>query len=131
MSSAGVPVDVEGWKEHARKTEADAARLKDELNARAPEHPDSKEWNFGSPQQVRKAAKLLGVDLPLTRDETLALYSNDNNFVAALRDYRKASKLAKYLRDRMVGEWLLPGRTHLRLLAPATGSHRQDGLRPP
>jgi DNA polymerase I len=30
----------------------------------------------------------------------------------------------------MVGEWLLSGRTHLRLLAPATGSDRQDGLRP-
>jgi DNA polymerase I-like protein with 3'-5' exonuclease and polymerase domains len=94
MSGAGVPIDADGWREHARKTEADTARLKDKLNALAPEHPDSKDWNFGSPQQVRKVAKLLGVDLPDTRDETLALYSNDNNFVAALRDYRKASKLA-------------------------------------
>jgi DNA polymerase-1 len=94
MSSAGVPIDADGWREHARKTEADATRLEEELNALAPEHPDSKEWNFGSPQQVRKAAKLVGVDLPDTKDETLALYSNDNNFVAALRDYRKASKLA-------------------------------------
>jgi DNA polymerase I len=80
--------------EHASKTEACAARLKEELNALAPEHPDGKAWNFGSPQQVRKAAKQLGIDLPDTRDETLALYANDNNFIAALRDYRKASKLA-------------------------------------
>src|SRR5215204_1263633 len=40
MSSTGVPIDADGWREHARKTEADAARLKDELNALAPEHPD-------------------------------------------------------------------------------------------
>ena len=94
MSSAGVPIDADGWREHARKTEVDAARLQDELNALAPEHPDGKAWNFGSPQQVRKAAKLLGVDLPDTRDETLALYAEEHKFIATLRDYRKAAKLA-------------------------------------
>ena len=81
MSSAGVPVDAEGWIEHARKTQADTARLGDELEALAPEHPDGKAWNFGSHQQVRKAAKLLGVDLPNTRDETLALYANEHEFI--------------------------------------------------
>jgi len=94
MSGAGVPIDADGWRKHARKTEADAARLKDELKALAPEHPDGREWNFGSHQQVRKAAKLLGVDLPNTRDETLALYAKEHKFVATLRLYRKASKLA-------------------------------------
>src|SRR5215217_3103215 len=94
MSSAGVPVDAEGWIEHARKTQADTARLGDELEALAPEHPDGKAWNFGSHQQVRKAAKLLGVDLPNTRDETLALYANEHEFIATLRDYRRAAKLA-------------------------------------
>jgi DNA polymerase I-like protein with 3'-5' exonuclease and polymerase domains len=94
MSSAGVPIDADGWRRHALKADADAARLGDKLKALAPEHPDGKEWNFGSPQQVRKAAKLLGVDLPDTKDETLALYANDNNFIAALRDYRKVTKLA-------------------------------------
>jgi DNA polymerase I len=93
-SSIGVPIEADGWREHARKTEADAARLKDELHALAPEHPDGKEWNFGSHQQVRKAATLLGVDLPDTRDETLALYAGRHEFISALRDYRKASKLA-------------------------------------
>jgi DNA polymerase-1 len=44
--------------------------------------------------QVRKAATLLRVDLPDTRDETLALYANEHQFISALRDYRKASKLA-------------------------------------
>jgi DNA polymerase I len=73
MSSAGVPIDTDGWRDHARKAEADAGRLKQELNALSPEHPDGKKWNFGSPQQVQEAAKLLGVDLPDTRDETLAL----------------------------------------------------------
>jgi DNA polymerase I len=94
MSSAGVPIDADGWREHARKTEANAARLKDELNALAPEHPDGEVWNFGSHQQVRKAAKLLGVDLPNTKDETLVLYAQEHEFVSALRNYRKAAKLA-------------------------------------
>src|SRR5215211_6047144 len=94
MSSAGVPIDADGWRDHARKTEADAAHLKDELNALAPEHPDGKVWNFGSHQQVRKAAKLLGVDLLDTRDETLALYAKEHQFISALRAYRKAAKLA-------------------------------------
>jgi len=94
MSSAGVPIDADGWREHARKTEADAACLKDKLETLAPKHPDGKAWNFGSPQQVRKAAKLLGVDLPDTKDETLALYAKAHEFISALRDYRKTSKLA-------------------------------------
>jgi DNA polymerase-1 len=94
MSSAGVPIDADGWREHARRTEADAARLKDKLKALAPEHPEGEVWNFGSPQQVRRAAKLLGVDLPDTRDETLARFAKEHNFIATLRDYRKASKLA-------------------------------------
>jgi DNA polymerase-1 len=94
MSSAGVPIDAVGWREHARKTEANAERLKDELNALAPEHPDGGTWNFGSHQQVRKTAKLLGVDLPDTRDETLALYAAEHGYIAALRGYRKVAKLA-------------------------------------
>jgi DNA polymerase I len=94
MSSTGVPIDADGWREHGLKAETDAARLENELNALAPEHPDGKAWNFGSHQQVRKAAKLFGVDLPDTRDETLALYAKEHEFIAALRGYRKASKLA-------------------------------------
>jgi DNA polymerase-1 len=53
-----------------------------------------KAWNFGSHQQVRKAVKLVGVDLPNTRDETLALYAEEHEFISALRNYRKALKLA-------------------------------------
>jgi DNA polymerase I len=94
MSSAGVPIDADGWREHAQKAEAEAARLEDELRTLAPEHPDEEVWNFGSHQQVRKAAKLLGVDLPNTRDETLALYAKEHEFIAALRAYRKTSKIA-------------------------------------
>jgi DNA polymerase-1 len=105
MSSAGVPIDAEGWREHARKAEARAVRLKDELDSLAPEHPDGKPWNFGSHQQIRKAAKLLGVDLPDTRDETLALYAYEHMFISALRDYRKAAKLA----STYGAEWLEKG----------------------
>jgi hypothetical protein len=134
MSSAGVPIDADGWKEHARETEADAACLKDELDALAPEHPDGKEWNFGSPQQVRKAAKALGVDLPDTRDETLALYAQEHEFISALRNYRKASKLASTYGSGWLGNgYYRDGRVYAswRQLASAEGSYRADGLRPP
>jgi DNA polymerase-1 len=131
MSSAGVPVDADGWREHARMTEADAAGLQDELNALAPEHPDSKKWNFGSPQQVRKAAKLLGVDLLNTKDETLALYAKEHEFISALRDYRKVAKVAGTYGAGWFRERLPQRRTHLRFMASATGSYRSDGLRPP
>lgn len=42
MSRAGVPIDADGWGEHARKTQADAARLGDELEVLAPEHPEAR-----------------------------------------------------------------------------------------
>jgi hypothetical protein len=105
MSGAGVPIDADGWREHARKADSDATRLEDELNALAPEHPDGKEWNFGSYQQVRKVAQLLSVDLPNTRDETLALYAKEHKLIATLRGYRKASKLA----STYGAEWLEKG----------------------
>jgi DNA polymerase-1 len=116
MSSAGVPIDADGWREHAQEMETDAARLKDQLDVLAHEHPDGKVWNFGSHHQVKKIAKLLGVDLLDTRDETLALYAQEHKFIAALRNYRKASKLAStygakwlekgnYLNGRVYGSW--------------------------
>jgi DNA polymerase-1 len=116
MSSAGVPVDADGWREHAQEMETDAARLEDQLNALSPEHPDGEAWNFGSPQQIKKVAKLLDVDLPNTRDETLALYAQEHEFISVLRNYRKAAKLAStygvgwlengYLQDgRIYASW--------------------------
>jgi DNA polymerase-1 len=124
MSSAGVPIDADGWKEHARKTETDAARLQDELRALAPEHPDGKAWNFGSHQQVRKVAKLLGIDLPNTRDETLALYAKEHEFISALRNHRKATKLAStYGAGWLESGFYRDGRVHAswRQLRAATG----------
>jgi DNA polymerase-1 len=59
---------------------------------------------------------LLGIDLPDTRDETLALYAKEHEFISALRDYRKASKLAStygagwldnghYQNERIYASW--------------------------
>jgi DNA polymerase-1 len=124
MSSAGVPIDADGWREHARKAESDAARLQDELIVLAPEHPDGKQWKLGSPQQVRKAAQLLNVDLPDTKDDTLALYAKEHQFISALREYRKASKLAStYGAGWLESGYYQDGRVHAswRQLRAATG----------
>ena len=56
--------------------------------------PGRQELELEGPQQIRQVAELLGVALPDTRDETLALYAKEHDFISALRDYRKASKLA-------------------------------------
>jgi hypothetical protein len=94
MSSAGVPIDADGWGEHAKRLRQTAARLEDKLNALAPEHPDGEAYNVASPQQARKAAKLLGIDLLNTRDETRTLYADEHELIFALRNYYKAAKLA-------------------------------------
>jgi hypothetical protein len=77
----GVPIDADGWREHAQEAEADTARLKDELKAW---HPTIRTARCGTSaainKQVRKAAEPLGIDLPATRDETLALCAKEHGF---------------------------------------------------
>ncbi len=80
-----------------------------------------KAWNFGGHQQSRKIAKLLGVNLLDTRDETLALYAKEHKFIAILRDYRKAAKLASTYGT----EWLEHGYTRMVVSTPLGVSYGQ------
>ncbi|MDP9479580.1 MAG: DNA polymerase, partial [Actinomycetota bacterium] len=91
MSNAGVPFDAEGWREHLGQVEEEKARLAEELKKRAPEHPEGKEWNWGSWQQVLQAFSLLGAKLPNTKEETISRC--DHPLAAALLSYKKVSKL--------------------------------------
>jgi DNA polymerase I len=56
-----------------------------------PDHPEGKEWNWNSHQQIRKAFGLLGVDLPNTKEETLCRC--DHPLARALLQYRKTTKV--------------------------------------
>ncbi|MDP9474162.1 MAG: DNA polymerase [Actinomycetota bacterium] len=91
LSNAGVPFDAEGWREHLGQVEEEKARLAEELGKRAPEHPEGKEWNWGSWQQVLQAFGLLGVKLPDTKEETISRC--EHPLAAALLSYKKVSKL--------------------------------------
>src|SRR5829696_423230 len=62
MASAGVPFDVKGWRTHLGQVEEEKNRLGLKLNRLAPDHPQGKEWNWNSWQQVLKAFGLLSVD---------------------------------------------------------------------
>src|ERR671911_1615471 len=91
MANAGVPFDAEGWRRHLERLEEKKNRLALELKKLAPDHPEGKEWNWNSHQQIHKAFGLLGVDLPNTKEETLSCY--DHPLACTLLEYRKTSKV--------------------------------------
>jgi DNA polymerase I len=90
MTSGGVPFDAEGWRRHLERLEEEKNRLGLELNRLAPDHPEGKEWNWNSHQQIRKALGLLGVDLSNTKEETLSRC--DHPLARTLLEYRKTAK---------------------------------------
>src|ERR671920_1049649 len=47
MTNAGVPFDSDGWSEYLKGVKEEIGRLKEELDALAPERPGGGEWNWG------------------------------------------------------------------------------------
>jgi DNA polymerase-1 len=91
MSNAGVPFDAEGWREHLERVEKDKDRLGLALKEMAPKHPEGKEWNWASWQQVLQVFDLLGINLSDTKEETISRC--EHPLAAALLSYKKVSKL--------------------------------------
>ena len=91
MAHAGVPFDVEGWRTHLGQVEEEKNRLGLELDRLSPDHPEGKEWNWNSWQQVLKAFGLLSVDLTDTKEETLSRC--DHPLARTLLHYRKTAKI--------------------------------------
>ena len=91
MANAGVHFDVEGWRTHLGQVEEEKNRLRLELKKQAPDHPEGKEWNWNSWQQVLEAFGLLGVTLPDTKEETLSRC--DHPLARALLQYRRTAKV--------------------------------------
>jgi DNA polymerase-1 len=82
MELRGVPFAPELWEEAAREAEREAEALRGEL-------PFGVNWN--SPSQVLAYLKGEGLDLPDTREDTLAGY-REHPLVAKLLRYREAAK---------------------------------------
>src|SRR5215207_7047756 len=91
MANTGVPFDAEGWRKHLEQVEEEKNWLALELKKLAPNHPEGKEWNWNSWQQVLKAFDLLGVTLPDTKEETLSRCGHP--LARTLLEYRKTSKM--------------------------------------
>jgi DNA polymerase I len=91
MTNAGVHFDVVGWRTHLEQVQEEKNCLALELKRLAPDHPEGKEWNWNSWQQVLKAFGLLGVALPDTKEETLSRC--DHPLAHALLECRKTSKV--------------------------------------
>ena len=102
MQGAGVPFDGRGWRDHLERVEDEVERLKRYLCELAPCRPEGGEWNWNSPNQVKKAFDLAGIKLPNSKEETLARL--DHPLAKILLAYRKASKTvgsfgAKFLKS--------------------------------
>jgi DNA polymerase-1 len=91
--AAGVPFDRERWARLAGGAKADADRARAALDAAAPADPASLfdgGFHWDSPDDVRRAFALAGVEIDSTRDNVLATVGHP--LAARLRDYRDARK---------------------------------------
>jgi DNA polymerase I-like protein with 3'-5' exonuclease and polymerase domains len=92
METAGMLLDVEAWKPLADEARSARAALRADLDALAPQDPDSlpgmSRWNWDSNQDVARVLELLGFQVEDTTDETLAVI--DHPFAQKLREYRHA-----------------------------------------
>ncbi len=110
MSNAGVPFDTEGWRSRLERVEEEKDRLGLGLKELAPEHPEGKEWNWGSWQQVLQAFSLLGVKLPDTKEETISRC--DHPLAKILLEYRKASKVTSTYGQKLLDKVEEDGRIY-------------------
>jgi DNA polymerase-1 len=118
----GVPWDQGAWEQAVAEAERERAAAAEALSALLPaDGLFGPTVNLDSPKAMRAALEALGLALPDTSDETLALL--DHPAAEAVRRYRKAAKHASsYSRDWAVVH-PVTGRVHpdWRLLGAATG----------
>lgn len=121
MGNAGVPFDVEGWKNHLAGADEEKARLAAELIRLAPERTGGGTWNWNSPKQVLEAFALAGVTLPDTKEKTLSRC--DQSMAAALLSYKKVSKLTSTYGSSLLEKVEEDGRIYAswRQIGAATG----------
>jgi hypothetical protein len=110
MALSGVPFDAQGWRGCLAQIEGEMARLKEKLLELAPAHPGGGSWNWASWQQVLRAFSLLGVELPDTKEETLARCSHP--LAKALLDYRKAAKVLSTYGEKLLEKVREDGRIY-------------------
>jgi DNA polymerase-1 len=106
----GFRLDSEKWLELARENEQKQKELRAQLDDLMP-HPKglmslpgiNPGFNLNSPVQVRESFKKLGIDLPDTTEDTMAMMATRHKAIPLFMQYRKISKRVqafgpKYLR---------------------------------
>lgn len=109
IEAAGLPLDHAEVERHHQRATTDVERALAEM-CRLANNPG---LNPGSPDQVRDALALLGIDIPNTSAETLAAVG-DNPFVIALMAYRRGTGTTTLL-DGLVARCAGDGRLHTNL----------------
>ena len=110
MVGAGCPFDAAGWKEHLKNLQQRKNGLAEKLNEVAPERPEGEPWNWNSPVRIMEAFRLVGIELPNTRQETLSLY--DNHLARLLLEYKKVSTILSNHGPKLLEEVRADGRIY-------------------
>ena len=110
MVGAGCPFDATGWKEHLKDLQQRKNDLAEKVNEIAPERPEGEPWNWNSHVQIMEAFRLVGIELPNTRQETLSLY--DNHLARILLEYKKVSTTLSNHGPKLLEEVRKDGRIH-------------------
>ena len=110
MVGVGCPLDVAGWKEHLKVLQERKNGLAEKLNEIAPEHASTKTWNWNSHVQIKEAFRLIGVNLPNTKEDTLSLY--DNELATILLRYKKVSTVLSHHGPKLLEAVRKDGRIH-------------------
>jgi DNA polymerase-1 len=96
LSRSGAAFDRDAWTVLAQEAGREAEDLARQLDEVAPARDGflskAGAWNWGSPQQVQEAFRLLGVELQSTDDDALARV--EHSLADLLRRHRAASKRA-------------------------------------
>jgi DNA polymerase-1 len=94
MATAGAPFDPAAWQALLEDAGHQAEALARDLDEAAPRRPGflskTAAWKWDSPQDTLEAFRHLGLDLPDTRDETLA--GVNHPLAGLLRQHRSVSK---------------------------------------
>lgn len=96
----GFRVDKDRWVALARKNEERVKELRLKLDRMLP-HPKGLlflpgievGFNLNSPMQVKESFKKLGIDLPDTREDTMAMIATKHEAIPLFMEYRKVAKL--------------------------------------
>jgi DNA polymerase-1 len=110
MVGAGCPFDAAGWKEHLKDLQERKNGLAEKLNEIAPNRPEAGAYNWNSHVQIKEAFRLIGVNLPNTKEDTLSLY--DNELATILLRYKKVSTVLSHHGTKLLKAVREDGRIH-------------------